>query len=128
MLNLTADPEQVKHLLIAARDELQTRGWMQGDYGTIDGPKCTVGAIAWADHADVIPGSRAAELDAAYVMGKSTGNPFVPSWNDDARREGREVIAAFNSAIALVDEEIARRAAVARVQSIAHLAGIEVMP
>lgn len=134
MLNLTADPQQVKHLLITARDELQARGWCKGDYGTIDGPKCTLGAIAWADHGDVIPlstiDSAKPEIDAAYVMGRVMGHVWmVPTWNDQVCRSPEEAIAAFNAGIGLVDEEIARRAqaadaAVAQVLAIAEAAGV----
>lgn len=128
-LNLTADPERVKHLLITARDELKARGWTQGDYGTIDGPKCTFGALAWAHHGDVLPRVTAiddmVELDAGYVLGQVVVGWSVVDWNDMTGRTSEQVIAGFDAAIGLVDAEIARRQSVAQVQGIAHLAGIE---
>jgi hypothetical protein len=128
-LNLTADPERVKHLLITARDELAERGWMQGDYGTVDGPKCTVGAVQWAAHGrpDWYPnkGMTAEEIDANHVIESVLGTWAVVDWNDTNGRTVDEVIAAYDEGIGLVDAEIARRASVAQVEEIAYLAGIE---
>lgn len=127
MLNLLADPQQVRHLLITARDELTARGWCQGLYTRSDGAKCIVGAIGWADSGDAEfrANVSAAQIDAEFAIGKAIGIGLVASWNDEVGRTQTEVIAAFNGAIALVDEEIARRAAlVEQAREIAGRAGV----
>lgn len=127
MLNLTADPEKVKHLLITARDELRERGWMQGDYGTTDGPKCTLGALNWAaTGAPGMTGYRPALSDSTHALALVLGNGYIHQWNDWHARTADEVVATFEAGIALVDDEIARRAAlVEQLRQHAVAAGVD---
>jgi hypothetical protein len=41
---------QARSLLLKTADSLETNGWMQGAYGSPDGPKCMVGAMRFAHH------------------------------------------------------------------------------
>lgn len=119
-MNLIADPEQVKHILITARDEIVARGWKQNGHGTVNGPKCTLGAITWAatGNPDFVQHPTPAHLDAELVIGHTVGTRLVGAeWNDDPGRTVDEVLSAFNEGIAFVDEEIERRRLVAERQA-----------
>jgi len=108
--------KQVHEVLIDALKDLRANGWIKGDLGSINGPKCASGALRVAVCGQMsIPGitveeqlfqaSRTALLRAAVEDSLSEGTEDirgvynVPTWNDKDGRTFEEVESAFERAI-----------------------------
>ena len=96
-------------ILIAAKQELLTRGWHQG--GLLDpvtGAVCALGAMSCAVGALSLAGLRALEgFDrATFCLQNALGvEPVwgIGAWNDEPARTPEEVLQAFDRAIALAE-------------------------
>ena len=103
----------LEDLFANALKDLHIFGWMQGDYGMSDGPKCVLGILRMSAF-----GSTSVDPDAdghIYEEGKRAflraigydENDFCPfeflwhitAWNDDDGRTIQEVEAAFKAAL-----------------------------
>jgi hypothetical protein len=98
---------QVAQDLRAAAEVLRRDGWMRGDLGTCDGPKCAVGVAYYvaSDGAEVVyefSGSdtihRAERIADAVADEIGVGRQDLPTWNDAPERTADEVIAALEAA------------------------------
>jgi hypothetical protein len=79
------------------------RGWLQGSYGSADGPRCVIGAIQEAS----IEVARAWSLDlyklrwdAGYCYGSGIEASSIWCWQDCPGRQLEEILAGFARAIA----------------------------
>lgn len=105
--------KQAKHLL-------QQDGWIQGDYGEVDGPKCAMGAlrVACIGDIDVVPGTPEEDLLRLHQAGDvltdcateatkrklgklpdGWGKMPVPAYNDEFAEGEDDVLAIFDCAI-----------------------------
>jgi hypothetical protein len=101
--------EQTLQVLKGARQRLIDKGWAQGASGGPDGPNCMMGALDWESAALRGSTNRVGSLDPAYSKARAIlcgvirdDAPTV--WNDDWDRTAEQVIAAFDAAIAKLEE------------------------
>ena len=99
-------------ILIAAKQELLTRGWAQGGaehYAT--GEVCVMGALGYALYGKALGSLMFTGVDEASEYFKQAACPHasgeaytvVALWNDDPARTPEEVLDAFDRAIALAE-------------------------
>lgn len=109
-------PSQVDFVLEHAAAVLEADGWSRGSLGTVDGPKCAIGAINHVlfnqpDLAPPVLGHRAKLraavirrlVDVGGISGAMDGyaDRRVTNWNDHYRRTRDEVIEKFRIAAGL---------------------------
>ena len=88
-------------ILIAAKQELLTRGWCQGEYvNCATGEVCVLGAFQSAASAG--PERIMAQTLFSQAIGVDAYD-FIPGWNDDPARTPVDVLQAFDRAIALAE-------------------------
>lgn len=82
---------------------LRRDGWQQHDVGTVDGPKCALGALQYVasggtgvrgDDIDASAYARAHKADVA--VSKFVGK-WVAAWNDNPDRTAEEVITTLET-------------------------------
>jgi hypothetical protein len=85
-----------------ARELIETRGWVQQNYGYCNGPVCMVGALRLACGAGHPSGSVAEwEIFGAVhgALKEVTASKDIVAWNDATTRKREDVIAAFERAV-----------------------------
>lgn len=105
---------KASEVLRGAKGVLQRQGWLQGGYGTVDGPVDLLGACAVACGAKHL-GAGSAALDAEQIVVpylREVIGLHVSPWNDTFGRTLDEVIAAIDRAIALAEADEATKAVV----------------
>ena len=91
---------EAAELIDKALTELKVHGWVQGHMGTVNGPKCLVGALCWAATGDplldprrsdygVVDPKTAAYLRAVGSLSRDSGG--VISYNDTHNRKFWEI-------------------------------------
>jgi hypothetical protein len=91
---------QARSLLLKTADSLETDGWLQGAYGSADGPKCMVGAMRFAHHGWVTAPGPA----DGYVMARALWliESFLETepvqYNDAPGRTAEQVVASLHLA------------------------------
>lgn len=93
-------------LRLKAAEEIENRGWHQGNYCGPNGEVCMLGALAYAAGVDVRAETKKSEMrlfdiptlrQAIEEMGFRTMHTFraqsVPQWNDAPDRKKEEVLA-----------------------------------
>ena len=85
-----------------ARELIETRGWLQGNYGYCDGPVCLVGAMRIACGASHPHGSVSGDWAVFGAMHSAVQTVVdtkdIVAWNDATTRKREDVIAAFERA------------------------------
>lgn len=98
-------------VLRKAKALIEERGWTQGEYVSRDGAHCARGACYVASGSHVLPMYPVGHIDdsandAQYALASAIGKELLHSvsdWNDEPGRTKKEVLAAFDKAIALAE-------------------------
>lgn len=95
-------PKTVEEVLRRAKRRLQTKGWIQKDLGSSDGPSCAVGATLFAARGGAEPFlDLLADRCLEFVTGVDAKDEEAWQWNDAPGRTKREVLQAFDAAISV---------------------------
>lgn len=108
----------VKEVLVAAQWMLKNVGWCQGDFAKSGNTIVWMGAFTTlknamdevsCDHIDAfcsigainaVEANRELKKQAIELLGNATGDSSITQWNDNEKRTKKQVLAAFNKAIA----------------------------
>ena len=96
-------------ILVAAKQELLTRGWTQGAFENPEtGEVCALGALNRAVGGQPLMMLLTVESERVHtrawqLLEAATGCAEVHRWNDDPARTPEDVLQAFDRAIALAE-------------------------
>lgn len=103
--------ERTLTVLKVAHEVILRDGWIQDELGRDDGPKCLIGAIAYASS-----GTVAGSIDclAISAVQQLVQDHSIPVWNDRSERTVEDVLFALEATEALIrqwDRELTERQA-----------------
>lgn len=93
-----------------AREYLVRHGWNRNGYEGPDGSVCMMGAVNAVVGSSPYDGEREdiiGPMRGLLLRGAETSVPYPAWWNDAPERTQAEVLAAFDKAIALAEEQSA---------------------
>lgn len=96
---IAAPQEPWRKALLDAAEHLRKAGWLQGDWGEAEGPRCVGGALSLVTYERADSSAACyARCEARNALCRVIGDDDIVTWNNTPGRTKEQVISALTAA------------------------------